>query len=309
MTIEDVSRPVPGEGEILVRVTATTVGAADAAFRRGTPHIARLFSGLFRPRFTVLGSEFAGEVAETGSTVTRFAVGDRVFGATGTSFGAHADYVRLSHKEAIAPVPEGLSDEDAVALVDGVLTALPFLRDHAGVRPGQSVLVNGASGCVGIAAVQLAKHLGAHVTAVCSGANVDLVTSVGADRAIDYTREDFTRSGRYDVIFDAVGRSSYRRARRALTPQGVYLSTVASPVLMLQMLLTSRSAGTRAIAAFTGLRKPAEKEADLLLLTELAASGAIVPVIDGRYPLERIVEAHRRVDTGRKRGNIVVTTR
>jgi NADPH:quinone reductase-like Zn-dependent oxidoreductase len=303
--IEDVPAPVPRENEVLVRVHAARIGAADSAFRQGSPAFSRLFFGLRRPKWTILGSDFAGVIETVGSAVTRFHAGDEVFGITGPDFGAHAEYVCLPEDAAIAAKPANLGFAEAVAVIDG--TALPFLRDKANLQAGQHILINGASGSVGTAAVQLAKHFGAHVTGVCSTSNLDLVRSLGADAVIDYTKDDFTRTARtYDVIFDAAGKSSFARCRRTLSPAGIYLTTVPALGILIQMPWTSAFGSKKAIIAFTGLRAPAQKAGDLLFVKELAEAGRIGPVIDASYPFEHVADAHRHVDRG-KRGNVVIT--
>jgi len=303
----DLPRPVPADGEVLIRTRAASVTSSDGAFRAGDPFFARLATGLLRPRRPVLGDGVAGEVEAVGSGVQRFRPGERVVAVTGVRMGGYAEFLRVS-ADGVAPVPDGVSFEDAVAVTEGGLTALPFLRDHARVRSGQRVLVNGASGAVGTAAVLLAKHFGAVVTGVCSAANVELVRSLGADEVIDYTRADFT-DGRdaYDVIFDAVGKSSFRRCRPALRAGGIYLTTVPSLPALLQGLWTRRFGSHRAVLAFTGLRPAAAKAADMVVLTELAASGEVPAVVDRRWPLAEAAEAHRYVDRGRKRGVVLLT--
>jgi len=298
--------PSPGEGEVRIRVHAVSVGASDGAARSGTPWFARLAFGLRAPKRPVLGSDFAGVVDAVGRGVTRFVVGDRVFGATGIDAGGHAERLIVAESGAIVGLPDAVGMADAAAICDGALTALPFLRDGGHVRAGDRVLVNGASGSVGAAAVQLAKHLGAEVTAVCGPAHVELVRSLGADRVIDYTREDFTAArDAYDVIFDAVGKSTFRRCRRSLAAGGAYLTTVPSWAIMLQQL-TSKAGSRRAVIMFTGLRKDADKIPDLEQLAALAASGAFRPPIDREVALDDIAEAYRIVDTGHKTGSVVV---
>lgn len=299
--------PEPGPGEIRVRVAATVVGAADSAFRSGTPWFARLFAGLTRPRRQVLGSEFAGTVDAVSPDVDRFTVGDRVHGATGAAGGTHAEYVVVRADGAVQSSPPAYSDVDAVAVVDGFLTALPFLRDVCRVQPGQRVLVNGASGTVGTAAVQLARWMGAHVTAVTSTPNIERVRALGAETVIDYTVERFTAArDAYDVIFDAVGKSSFSAARRALTAHGVFATTVPSFGVLAAIPLTRPRRGRRAGIAFTGLRADASKRTDLELLGRLVAEGAFVPVIDRVVPFADIAAAHTRVDSGRKVGAVVL---
>jgi NADPH:quinone reductase-like Zn-dependent oxidoreductase len=306
VTVADVPRPEPRDDEILVRVRAAAVGVVDGLARRGSPWYARAHFGLLRPRFPVLGCDFAGDVVAAGPAVSRFGAGDAVFGTIAPRFGAHADYVCLPEHGAVAAKPEGVSYVEAAALVDA--TALCFLRDKAGLRAGQAVLVNGASGAVGSSAVQLAVHLGASVTGVCSGPHVRLVRKLGASSVIDYTRTDFTRAGRrYDVIFDVAGTSSFLRCRRVLNPGGVYLTTAPSPAILAQMPWTARFGSRRAVIAFTGLRPASEKREDLLVIRELAEASALVPVVGACYPLDRIADAYRHVDAGHKKGTIVVT--
>ncbi len=305
--VEEVPTPVPGDDEVLVRVHAAVVGVVDSVAREGVPRYARVYFGLTRPRFPLLGSDFAGRVEAVGPAVTRFAVGDDVFGALAPRFGAHAEYVCLSQDAALARKPAALTYPEAAALVD--TTALVFLRDKAKLHSGQSILVNGASGSVGTAAVQLARHLGARVTGVCSASNADVVERLGAEAVLDYATTDFTRSGTaYDVVFDVAGKSSFARSRRVLHTGGVYLTTAPSPAILLQMPWTARFGKRKAIVAFTGLRGAAAKRADLGYLAGLADSGAWVPVVDACYPLERIADAYRHVDRGHKRGNVIVTT-
>jgi NADPH:quinone reductase-like Zn-dependent oxidoreductase len=306
VTITEVPAPRPRDNEILVRVRAATVGVVDGLARRGAPFYARVHFGPLRPRFPVLGSDFAGVVESVGRTVTRFCAGDSVFGTVTPRFGAHAEYVCLPEDGAVAPMPGWVGFAEAAALADA--TALCFLRDKAGLRTGQTILIAGASGAVGAAAVQLAVSFGALVTGVCSGPHAGLVRKLGAESVIDYTRTDFTRAGRsYDVIFDVAGKSSFLRCRRVLRPGGVYLTTAPSPAIMVQMPWTARFGSRKAVVAFTGLRSAALKRQDLLVLKELAEKSSLTAVIGARYPLERIAEAHARVDAGHKKGNIVVT--
>lgn len=305
--IEEVAVPIPKENEIVVRNYATVVSAAESTARGGKNLAARLYFGLTRPRFPILGTSFAGEVHAVGSAVTRYKVGDQIMGSVGPTLGAHAEFIRTAEDGIIAPKPPSLPWADAVAVFDGALTALPFLRDSARLKSDQSILINGASGAVGSAAVQLARHFGAVVTAVTSTANLELVRSLGADQVIDYTTGDFTRSGQtYDVVFDAVGKSSYSRSRRLLKPGGIYLTTVPSLPILLQMLWTSKLGKTKAAIAFTGLRKAPAMAKDLAFMGDLATSGNYVPVIDKQYPLEQAPAAHAHVETGRKKGSVVI---
>jgi NADPH:quinone reductase-like Zn-dependent oxidoreductase len=302
--IEEVPRPDPKTNELLVRVRATTVSAGDSRLRSarvppGFGVLMRLGFGIFGPRRHTLGWEFAGEVAAVGPSVARFVPGDRVFG---TRMGSHAEYV-VAPESSAAPIPSNLTFEDAASLVFGGMTSLFYLRDKAKIQPGERALINGASGAVGTAAVQMAKHFGAAVTGVCSAANGELVRSLGAERVVDYAREDFTQTGQtYDVILDAVGNCPFERCKHALAPGGRLLLVVASLGQMLGGMLRPSRAGRRVL---TGVG--ATRAEDLLFLGTLAESGALKPVIDRTYPLARIVDAHSYVDTGRKRGSVVVT--
>jgi NADPH:quinone reductase-like Zn-dependent oxidoreductase len=306
VSVDEVPTPVPRDDEVLVRIHAATLGVVDSLARRGAPFYARSHFGLRRPRFAVLGSDFAGQIEAAGMAVTGLAVGDEVFGTMAPRFGAHAEYACLSEQAALALKPANVTYAEAAALAD--TTALCFLRDKANLQPGQTLLVNGASGAVGTAAVQLARHVGATVTGVCSGANTGLVRKLGADTVIDYTEADFTRAGQtYDVIFDVAGSSSFARCRAALSPAGIYLTTAPSLAILLQMPWTSRFGTKKAAVAFTGLRASSEKRRDLLCIKELTEASALVPVIDACYPLPRIADAYRHVDAGHKQGNVVIT--
>jgi NADPH:quinone reductase-like Zn-dependent oxidoreductase len=307
LSVERIDTPTAGPDEALVEVRASTVSTAQMALRKGRPLFARLLTGLRQPKEAVPGSELAGEVVALGERVTGVRVGDRIVAATGAGFGAHAEYASVP-ADALATIPAGISDEEAVAIGEGGLVALPFLRDTAGLTAGQRVLINGAAGSVGSAAVQLARHLGADVTAVCGARSADLARSLGADRVIDYTVEDFTRSAeRYDVVFDAAGKSSFSRAAAVLKDGGIYMTTVIGLRIVPLMAWTSRFGRKRAAITFTGLRKPAAKGADLRLLMGLAEAKAIRAVIDRRYPLDASVEAHRYVEGGHKQGAVVLT--
>lgn len=298
--------PAAGRGEVVIRVLAVAVSRAEAHMRAADPPIARLASGLLRPRDPVPGSDLAGEVVEVGPDVDGLVPGDRVV-AVSMRGGGFAEALAL-RADAVVPLPDGMTPADAVAITEGGLTALPFVRDHGRVGRGTRLLVNGASGAVGVMAVQLGAHLGAEVTGVCSTANLDLVRSLGARHVIDRTREDFTATGAaYDVVLDAAGTSSFRRARHALAPRGRYLTTVPSVAIGPQMLWTRLRPGRRATLATTGLRPLPAKTADMAWLLSLAAEGGIRAVVHRTFPLEDAVEAHRLVDTGKKRGSVLVT--
>jgi NADPH:quinone reductase-like Zn-dependent oxidoreductase len=306
--VEQLPAPAPGPREILVRNRASTVAAALVAARSGTPWFARLAFGLRRPRYPVLGGEVAGDVVAVGSAVSRFAVGDRVVGLTKMGAGAHAELVLLREDGVVEPLPDGLTEVDAAVLAAGPLTALPFLTVHARVRAGQAVLVIGASGCVGTAAVQIAVHAGARVTAVCGPRGLDLARELGAEKVVDRTTQDVTAAGdRYDVVFDAAGASSYRRCRPLLTDDGAYLSTVPSvPILWRNLWTGRRTRGRRGVVAFTGLRSVEQQLDTLRTALELGRTGELRPVVDAAYPLDKIADAHRHVEHDHKAGTVVV---
>ena len=305
LRIEEVEKPVPDDDQVLIRVRASTVTQTDAHLRGACPWMWRLFAGLRRPRMRTLGIELAGEVEAVGASVSEFKVGDAVFGSPkGFGFGAHAEYICVAESAPLAHMPAGLSFEEAAAVCDGSSEALGALRS-AGVGEGTRLVIYGASGSLGTAAVQLAKHLGAHVTAVCNTKNVDLVRSLGADEVIDYTQADFTKNGQqYDAVIDAVGKYAFYWGRRALRPGGIYVETDLGPHKLhtVVMLILTRWFGTKKLRFAGGGRN----KADLLLVKGLIEAGKYRPVIDRRYPLERVAEAHAYVETWQKTGNVVL---
>ena len=305
--IENVDKPKPRKNEVLIKIHATTVSSADWRVRsltmpKGFGPLARPVFGVFGPRQPILGSELAGEIEAVGENVTRFKVGDHVVAYPGIGMGCHAEYRTMPENGRIVPKPANLSFEEAAAMSFGGSTALHFLRDVAGIQHGEKVLVIGASGAVGSAAVQLAKSLGANVTGACSTANLDLVRSIGAGRVVDYTKEDFTRSGEaYDIILDTVGHASFATCKHSLKDKGRLLLIVASLPQMLAAL--DPKPGSKKVYA-----GPAKETVEhLLFLKQLAEAGQFRPAIDQCYPLERIAEAHARVDSGRKKGSVVIT--
>ncbi len=306
LEIEEIERPAPKDNEVLVRIHATSVTSGDVRIRgfKGAGVFwlpLRLMFGVFRPRNPVPGMEFAGQVEAVGTNVMSFRAGEQVFGMT--MGGANAQYVAVPDDGAIAAKPVPLSYEEAAALPFGALSALAFLRDIVRLRPGEKILVYGASGAVGVAAVQLAKHFGAEVTGVCSSPNVGLVRSLGADYVIDYTATDFTKgTGVYDVILDTVGGTTFSRSAGVLAPNGRHVFVTSQLPQLLQMLWTSMRRGKRVICGFSS----GSSQSDLVLIKEMVEARVLEPVVDRVYPLEQIVEAHRYVDSGRKRGSVVV---
>jgi NADPH:quinone reductase-like Zn-dependent oxidoreductase len=299
LRIEDVERPVPREGEVLVKVRATTVTRSDAAWRAAHPFFSRFFTGVRRPKQRILGTEFAGEVEAVGDGVTEFRVGDRVFGAS--IFRAHAEFVRVKESGPIAHMPAGATFEEAAASSDGPILVLNGFSPVT-VGPGTKMLVYGASGSMGTAGVQLAKHFGAEVTAVCDTRHVEIVRSLGADDVIDYTREDFRKNGvEYDFIFDAVGKHRFTRCKDSLKPGGAYLPT--DGYTNFAMALWSRWFGDKKVRINL---PPRYKKEYVLLVKQLIEAGEYRPVIDRTYPFEDVVEATRYVETGQKTGNVVM---
>jgi NADPH:quinone reductase-like Zn-dependent oxidoreductase len=302
--IAEVATPSPGDSELLVKVHATTVNRTDCHYRSGRPLFMRpLASGLTRPRATVLGNEFAGHVVATGRGVTSFQAGDRVFGYTEGPFGAHAEYLVIGEDGLVAVVPADLGYERAVPGTEGAHYALSHIR-AAKIGSGQNVLVYGATGAIGSAAVQLLKTLDAQVTAVCATPQLELARKLGADKVIDYTAGDFTAGGPdYDVVFDAAGKSSFSRCRPLLKPGGIYTSTGLGPGYqnLILPLATRLLGGRKVVSAY-----PRLDQATVGHLGQLMASGQFTPVIDRHYPLDQIVDAYRYVDTGQKIGNVVI---
>lgn len=309
LQLTEVSKPVPKNDEVLVKVQATTVTTADVNMRgfvfvpAGFGFLPRLMFGLSRPKNQLLGTEFAGEIEAVGADVSQFKPGDNVFGTVGSDNGTYAEYTCVKEDGVLAGKPANFSFEESAAVPFGAHTALNFLRDRGNIQQGQRILIVGASGGVGVFAVQLARYYGAQVTGVCSGQNIELVKSLGADMVIDYTKEDFTQNGQtYDFIYDTVGKTSFANVKNSLTPAGSYLAGAGGLSEFIQMGWTSIAGKQKVLAG----QAPDRKE-DLFTIKELLEAGHIKPIIDRTYTLEQIIEAHRYVDQGHKKGSVVIT--
>jgi NADPH:quinone reductase-like Zn-dependent oxidoreductase len=305
--LKKVSKPVPGDNELLIKIYATTVNRTDCATVRAKPFFMRLFTGLSGPKKQIPGTDFAGTIEAAGKNVTTFKVGDRVFGFDDQGSGSHAQYMTIREDKGLATMPENVTFEQATASTEGAHYAYNFIK-KVNLRAGQKVLVNGASGAIGSAAVQLLKYFGLSVTAVCSTKNIELVKSLGADRVIDYTKEDFTKDEeRYNYVFDCVGKSSFAKCRRLLAPGGVYVSSDLGYLAQNAFLPLV----TPIIKPLIGNKKtifpvPTDIRGSVLLIKKAIEEGKFKPVVDREYPLERIVEAYRYVETGQKTGNVVI---
>lgn len=303
MELREVDKPFPKDDEVLVKVHATTATSGDCKVRRADPFAVRLFYGMKKPKVGILGSELSGEVEAIGKNVKQFKVGDFVFGGTGGNLGANAEYVCLKEKSAISLKPVNMTFEEAASVPFGATTSLFFLRDKGHIKPGQKVLIYGASGALGTYAVQLAKSFGTEVTAVCGPKNLELVKSLGADFVVDYMKEDFTKNEKtYDLIFDTVGKTSFTKCKNSLKENGIFLAAVAGVPQFARMMSSSMSRSKKLKGGVASMKK-----ADLLFLKELIEEGKIRSVIDRRYPLDQVAAAHKYVETGHKHGNVVIT--
>jgi len=301
--VEDIPVPVPKNDEILVRVHFASVNRTDTGFRSAEYVISRFFSGLFRPKQQVLGCEFSGVVEKAGSDVTEFKSGDRVFGFNDERFGAHAEYMLLREKDAVVHIPQGVDLKTASAISEGAHYALCNIR-AAKISAGQTVLVNGGTGAIGSAAIQIIRHIGAHVTAVCPAVYVDMVHSLGADEVMAFEEQDFTMlNKKFDVVFDAVGKSTYGKCRRIMKDKGIYMSTELGPGAqnVFLALITPFLGGKRLLFPL-----PVTAKADIAFLGGLAADGKLKPLMDRVFPLDSIVEAHQYVQSGKKIGNVLI---
>lgn len=314
LKLSELDKPTPKDNEVLIRVRATTVNFGDTMarnFKAVSPRefnmpfilwlLTKIAFGLQKPNITVLGSELAGDVEAVGKNVTRFKKGDRVFGYPGSNFGAYAEYICMPENGTLAHKPVNLGYEEAATLPYGTIMALHLLR-KMNLRPGQKVLINGASGAIGSAAVQIAKQFGAEVTGVCGTPRLEFVKALGADKVIDYTRQDFSQNGEtYDLIFDILGKADFSRCKKSLTPNGVLLYASFKSKQLLEMLWSARFSKQKVVCAIA----PGSLE-DLLAIKELVEAGKIKSLVDKRFPLEQAAEAHRYVESGNKKGNVVI---
>lgn len=301
LQLKNVVKPVPKDNEVLVRIKATAANSGDWRLRKADPYAVRFFFGFTRPKKNILGGVLSGEVEAVGKNVTRFKPGDQVFGMTGMSFGAYAEYKCLPETATLALKPANISHKEAAVIPFGGTTAMHFLK-KANIQPGQKVLVYGASGAVGTAVVQIAKHLGAIVTAVCSRTNAALVKSLGADKVIDYNTTDFTNSNEvYDVIFDTVNKTSFSNNLKVLSKKGVLLLSAAEMPQMMRGAWTNMTGGRKVVTGVNG-----EKTEDMVFLAGLIEAGKMKAVIDRSYPLVEMVAAHTYIEQGHKKGNVAI---
>ena len=306
LKIEEIKKPEIKENDVLIKIKCSTVSHVDSAFRKGDPFISRLFTGLRKPKH-IPGDILSGVIEAVGSKVTRFKVGDEVFGHTGLEFGAHSEYLASHEEEAIILKPSEMTFEEAAAVAYSAMTALSFLKDHTEINNNTHILINGASGAIGTFAVQIAKYFGAEVTAVCGSSNIEMVTTIGADHVIDYTKNDFTTHlNSFDIIFDVVGKNSYSKSKYALKKEGIYLTTVPDFGAIIHMMTLSKLKSKKAKFVATGLRKVPQKIKDLNYLTELYKDGHITSVIDQSFVLDDISKAHTYVDKGHNKGNVIL---
>ncbi|MBK7567209.1 MAG: NAD(P)-dependent alcohol dehydrogenase [Bacteroidetes bacterium] len=303
LQIVEVNKPIPKDDEVLIKIHATTVNRTDCGFRQPEYFFVRFFSGVFKPKINILGTEFAGTVEAIGKNVTLFKVGDSVFGLNTFKFGTHAEYVCIPEHRSIALKPENMSFEEAAAICDGLMLAINYIR-KIDFKSTPKILINGASGSIGSAAVQLAKYYGAEITAVCRAEHFELIRSLGANKLIDYTKEDFTKTDdTYDTVLDAVGKSSFGKCKNILKPNGVYYSTELGDWAQNVFLPLFNSFRNKKVK----FPIPTDNKKDILFFKELIEGGNFRAIIDRKYPLEKIVEATKYVESGEKVGNVVIT--
>lgn len=307
LKVVTVDRPTPKSDELLIKVKVSSATRADTMMRTGKPYIGRLFLGLTKPKNPIPGTGFSGVVEKVGEDVTSFKKGDAVFGETTLNFSANAEYLVIKENGVVHPLPNYIDFEEAANFCDGHVTSYNFLKVKGKIEKGQKVLINGASGALGTSAIQIAKHFGAHVTAVCSEKNEGLVKSLGADIVINYNQENFTKAvNQYDIIYDTVGKSSFRSCKAALTEKGLYLSPVLSFSLLFEVLLSNISSKKKAIFEATGTNSDERLNILVTKVMEIYKAGGLKTFINRQFPLEKLAEAHRYIDSGHKRGNVII---
>lgn len=307
IVLKDVAKPRPKDDEIIVKVEYALVTPTDCSFRLGKPWIVRIFSGLTKPKISIHGEMYSGIVEETGKDVTKFKTGDRVYGTNGMKLGSYAEYICVKNSTVIRKTPSNVDSKQVLTLLDGGITSLPYLRDKGEIKQGQKVLIIGAVGSVGSFGVILSKHFKAHVTGVASTDNVSLMEELGCDEVIDYTEVDYTKlNNKYDIVFDAVGKSTFVSCKSILTTEGRYMSTFPGPSSMLKTLFRVKQKGKKNLFAATGLRKAPQKHKDLSYLEGLLVNQEIEPLMDKEYSLDQMIEAQKYVETGHKKGNVLI---
>jgi len=307
LQLQEVAKPIPKDNEVLIKVYAASVTRGGSIMRTGKPYFARLFLGLLKPKNPIPGTGFAGVVEAAGKDATVFKEGDRVFGESIVIYGTQVEYLCLPEDGVITTMPHNMTFEEAAPVCDGPLTSINFLKDLAEIKPGQKVLINGASGSLGTSAVQLAKYYGAEVTGICSTTNIEMVKSLGADQVIDYTKQNFSNNEQtYDIIYDTIGQFSFSACKSSLTEKGIYVSPVLGMPLLFQMLWTLISGSKKAKFSATGIRPVAELKLLFEEIKEIIEAGKLKSIMDRSYPLEQAGHAHRYIDKGHKRGNVVL---
>lgn len=307
LQLNQVEIPVPKSDEVLIKVHATSVTNAHTAMRIGYPLFGRLFMGLLKPKMDISGTDFSGEIVAVGEDIKKYHVGDSVYGSTDLNGGSYAEYLTIMENDVFTLKPENYTHAQATAIIDGASTAYAFFKDAIDLKSGQKILINGASGSIGTAAVQIAKYFGAEVTGVCSTSNVSMVKTIGADHVIDYVKTDFTKGDKkYDIIFDTVGKSSFKKCRSILEKNGTYLTPVLTIRSLTDMILSKFFSTRKALFMASGLRDIKTKSREFTALNKLIEDGKLSPVIDRYYKLPQVPEAHRYVEKGHKKGNVVI---
>ncbi len=307
LQLNQVEKPFPKSDEVLIKVHATSVTNAHTAMRTGYPLFSRLFMGILKPKMQISGTDFSGEIAAIGKDVRKYQVGDLVFGSTDLNGGSYAEYLTIMENDVLTLKPDNYTHAQATAIIDGASTAYAFLKNAIDLRSGQKILINGASGSIGTAAVQIAKYFGAEVTGVCSTSNVSMVKTIGADHVIDYVKTDFTKEDKkYDIIFDTVGTSGFKKCKSVLTKNGIYLTPVLTIRSLTDMLLSTLFSARKALFMASGLRDIKTKSREFKTLKKLMENDSLNPVIDRYYKLPQVPEAHRYVEKGHKKGNVVI---